>query len=801
MMSYSHNDIDKKWQDRWSAEECFKAHVKEGMPKFYALDMFPYPSGAGLHVGHLASYTPTDVVSRYKRARGFNVLHPIGYDAFGLPAEQYAIETGVHPEKVTDEAIKNFRRQLKSFGFSFDWSREISTCKPSYYKWTQYIFKILFKKKLAYQTEAPVNWCPKLRTVLANEEVIDGKSERGGHEVVRKPMKQWMLKITDYAKQLLEDLEDLDWPKRTKQAQSHWIGKSTGAEIQFKLLNSKEDIQLQAFTTRPDTLFGVTYLVIAPEHPILSKLVTEDNKKQVSAYQKTSSHRSEVDRKTGYSKDGVFTGGYVEHPLLKTDLPIWISDYVMMDYGTGVVMAVPGHDQRDFDFAKKQKLPIKSVVVSKELPYEGDGKHENSQCEGLDIDGLYQQEACDKVIAYLEKKNLGQKKTTYKLRDWLFSRQRYWGEPFPIKRGKAGVELVEDSELPVTLPKVVDYSPSEEGESPLARAKDFVACKDARGQAAKRETDTMPGSAASSWYFLRYLDPHNEKQAFSKQAEKYWMPVDLYVGGAEHSVGHLLYSRFWHKVLYDEGLVSHKEPFKKLVHQGVILGKDGYRMSKSRGNGVNPDSVREKYGADAVRVYICFLGPLEKDKPWSEKGLEGSRRFLDRVWRFVEASKGRKDKVSASLEMCKHKTIKKVTEDIESMDFNTAISALMIFVNEIYKEDCKNENLALVLSSLLMPFAPHLAEEISYFLTEKENFVSLSPWPSYDESKIVEEECIIGVQVNGKMRGKINISPEASEEQALEQALKLKAVDKACKGKKIKKVIYKQARILNLIVG
>ena len=806
-MSYSHKEIEEKWQKRWAKEEAFKCHLDPKRPKFYALDMFPYPSGSGLHIGHLASYTPTDVVARFKRVRGFNVLHPLGYDAFGLPAEQYAIQTGIHPEKTTRKSIENFRRQLKAFGFSFDWSREISTCDPSYYKWTQYIFKILLKRGLAYQTEMPVNWCPALRTVLANEEVIDGKSERGGHEVVRKPMKQWMLKITAYAERLLKDLDEVDWPERTKTAQKNWIGKSVGAEIWFPVLNPSKKLLasqpsgiLSAFTTRPDTLFGATYAVIAPEHPLLPLLVSEEQKEKVEAYQEECKSKSEVSRKTGLKKTGVFTGAFLENPVSKESLPLYTADYVMMDYGTGVIMAVPAHDTRDFEFATVHNLPIKAVVQSKEIPFEGDGSHINSSTKGIDLNGLHNKAAKEKIIHWLEKEKRGERKIQYKLRDWLFSRQRYWGEPFPLIRGEKGIEPVPDEELPVLLPLVADYQPSKKGESPLARVKEFVSCKDSKNQPAQRETDTMPGSAASSWYFLRYLDPKNHKEAFSFEAQKYWMPVDLYVGGAEHSVGHLLYARFWQKVLYDEGLVSHKEPFKKLAHQGVILGEDGYRMSKSRGNGVNPDPVREKYGADAIRLYICFLGPFEKDKPWSSKGIEGSRRFLERLYRFAIESKGQNQKFSRSLEGCLHQTIKKVTEDIESMDFNTAVSALMSFLNQVYKENIRDEKLARIFSRLVMPFAPHLAEEIGEICGEKE-LISTTRWPEWDEKKILTDTCVIGVQVQGKARGAVTLSLDASEEEAVNEALKLSRVQKALQGKSIKKIVYKKGKILNLIVG
>ena len=800
-MSYPHKKIEKKWRERWERAKCFHSKIDRSRPKFYALDMFPYPSGSGLHIGHLASYTPTDVVSRYKRAKGFNVLHPIGYDAFGLPAEQYAVQTGVHPEKTTQKAIENFRRQLKSFGYSFDWSREVSTCDPEYYKWTQYIFKLLFKRNLAYQTETPVNWCPALRTVLANEEVVEGKSERGGHEVIRKPMKQWMLKITAYCERLLNDLDKVNWPERTKTAQRNWIGKSEGAQIDFAVLNPPEELKsatLTAFTTRPDTLFGVTYVALAPEHPLLLKLSTKKQKDLVKAYQEKCMRLSEVSRKTGLEKTGVFTGTCVEHPVTKQPLQLWTADYVMMDYGSGVVMAVPAHDTRDFEFAKAHNLPVKSVIQSKEIPFEGDGLHIHSKGDNLNIEGLRTKPAGEKVTEWLEKNKKGKRDTQYKLRDWLFSRQRYWGEPFPLVKKGEKTEAVPHEELPVLLPPTADYQPSEEGESPLVRAEKFVNYRDAQGNPGQRETDTMPGSAASSWYFLRYTDPGNTTKPFSFSAQKYWMPVDLYVGGAEHSVGHLLYARFWQKVLYDEGLVSHSEPFKKLVHQGVILGEDGHRMSKSRGNGVNPDAIRELYGADTLRVYICFLGPFEKDKPWSHKGIEGSRRFLDRIWRFAEQSRRKKDPLSDDLKTALHLTIKKTAEDIESLNFNTAVSALMIFVNQLYKTSARNEKTAKTLARLIMPFAPHLSEEI-WELLGGDGFVSLAPWPEYDPKKILIEEVSIGVQVNGKARGALTLSLNETEESAVRKAITLKAVKQALQEKPITKIIYKPGKILNLI--
>ena len=791
-MSWNHLLVEEKWQKKWEESRVFEVKKDPEKKKFYALNMFPYPSGSGLHIGHLASYIPTEVIARFKRAKGFNVLHPMGYDAFGLPAEQYAVQTGIHPEKTTQKAIENFRRQLKSFGFSFDWSREISTCDSSYYKWTQKIFKILFKRKLAYKAKTPVNWCPQLKTVLANEEVIDGKSERGGHPVLRVSREQWMLKITDYCEKLLKDLEEIDWPESTKQAQRNWIGKSEGALIPFSLSFA----EIEVFTTRPDTLFGVSYLVLAPEHPLVQQITTEKQKTAVKEYREKIQSKSERDRKTDIDKTGVWTGAYAKHPLTKEKLEVWISDYVLMDYGTGAVMAVPAHDTRDYDFAKAFNLEVKPVIESESLPYEGEGFVINSQCEGLNLNGLAGKKAISKILDYLEQTEKGKRKVQYKLRDWLFSRQRYWGEPFPVfTNSKGDQELIPDEELPVLLPETADYEPSDKGEAPLARVEDFVNYKD-KG---KRETDTMPGSAASSWYFLRYTDPHNEKEAFDFEDQKHWMPVDLYVGGAEHSVGHLLYSRFWQKVLFEEGLVSHKEPFQKLAHQGAVLGEDGFRMSKSRGNGVNPDEMRTQYGADCLRLYICFLGPFEKDKPWSSKGIEGIQRFLDRYFRFAKESLGKKETLSASLDALVHQTIKKVEEDVESMNFNTAVSSLMILLNEIYKQELRDESLAKLFSRLLQVFAPHLAEEVWELLGGKD-FVCNSEWPEYSPEKIKTEAVCIGVQVNGKIRGSLQLSKNTSEKEALEKALKIKAVQKALKGQALKKRIYKPGKILSLII-
>lgn len=787
-MAFPHSDIEKRWQKAWAEADCFKAESQSSKPKYYALDMFPYPSGRGLHVGHLASYTPTDIVSRYKRAKGFNVLHPMGYDAFGLPAEQYAVQTGVHPAITTEKAIENFRRQLQSFGYSFDWSREVSTCDPDFYKWTQWIFLKLYEKGLAYQKEAPVNWCPAMRTVLANEEVVDGKSERGGHPVVRVNMVQWMLKITDYAERLLNDLDDLDWPDATKDGQRHWIGKSKGATCDFKL-DGHDDV-IQVFTTRPDTLFGATFMVLAPEHALVKKITTDAERPKVEAYVDSSSHKSEVDRKVNADKTGVFSGAYAINPADGEKVPVWIADYVLMDYGTGAIMAVPAHDERDFEFAEKFGIEIKRVVHSSEdLPYAGDGELINSQF----LNGLGKTEAIQKMIDHLEKEKIGKGLTQYKLRDWLFSRQRYWGEPIPILVDEnKKTSALPENELPLTLPEVADYQPTEEGEPPLARVPEFVNHPSGK----KRVTDTMPGSAGSSWYFLRYCDPHNEKEAFSFEAQKYWMPVDLYVGGPEHTVGHLLYSRFWHKVLFDAGLVSTNEPYKKLAHQGMILGPDGQKMSKSRGNVVNPDVVQEEYGADATRLYISFLGPFDKDKPWDTKGIEGVKRFLDRIWRLAEIADDEtpSDDIKKSL----HKTIKKVGDDIEAMSFNTAVSAMMILVNDLYKAKCQNRNVLKNLSQLLMPFAPHFAEEV-YSKMGGQGLASVAPWPTYDEGLTTDDAKEIGVQVNGKIRGSVMLALTATEDEAMKAAKKIDAVTKAIGETEVRKVIYKAGRILNII--
>lgn len=791
-MAFNHSDIETKWQKSWAEAKTFEAEFPSDKPKFYALDMFPYPSGSGLHVGHLASYLPTDVVARFKRAKGFNVLHPMGYDAFGLPAEQYAIQTGVHPQITTEKAIENFKRQLQSFGFSFDWSKSIATTDPSFLKWTQFIFTELFNKGLAYQKEVPVNWCPALKTVLANEEVVDGKSERGGHPVERLPMKQWMLKITDYTERLLEDLEKINWPNRTKEGQRNWIGKSIGANVKFNVADT--ELNLEVFTTRPDTLFGVSFMVLAPEHKFVNEITTPEQSDQVKSYIKQTSSKSDVARQSNNDKSGVFTGAYALHPLNGKKIPIWISDYVLMDYGTGAIMAVPAHDERDFAFAEKFDLPIERVLDGGDLPFIGEGKLVNSDF----LNGLSKTDAIDKTIEFLEEKETGNKEIQYKLRDWLFSRQRYWGEPIPVVHKNDGTtEALSLNELPLLLPEVENYEPSDSGDAPLAKNKDWLNTEDG-----VRASHTMPGSAGSSWYFLRYPDSDNENEICSKEKQNYWLPVDLYVGGPEHTVGHLLYSRFWTKFLKDQGHISIDEPFMKLAHQGMILGPDGEKMSKSRGNVINPDDVRLEFGTDAVRIYIAFMGPFERDKPWSTKGIEGCRRFLERIWRLcVDENNGAilsADAPPENLQKSLHKTIKKISHDIEEMSFNTAVSAMMILVNDLYKEKSHSQEVILPLLQLLSPFAPHVAQEL-WALSGKPGLICEEAWPNFDEALCKEDSVEMGVQVNGKMRGKINVTEETSEEDAVALAMEVASIKSQTEGKKIIKIIYKACKILNII--
>lgn len=820
-MAYEPSILEPKWQKHWEEHQTFKSESFSTKPKYYVLDMFPYPSSTGLHVGHPEGYTATDIIARYKRANGFNVLHPMGWDAFGLPAEQYAIKTGVHPAVTTQNAIENFRRQLKMLGFSYDWSREISTCSPDYYKWTQWIFTKLHERGLAYQTEVAVNWCPELKTVLANEEVVDGKSERGGHPVYRVPMKQWMLKITEYAERLLNDLNKLDWSESTKELQRNWIGKSVGLQLKFEIqsaaLQNKESRSVEVFTTRPDTLWGVSYLALAPEHPLVKSITAKEQKDAVEKYQEQTSQKSEVARQDeSKEKTGCFTGAYAINPVNQEKVPVWISDYVMMSYGTGAVMAVPAHDERDFEFAQKFDLPIKKVVTVEKskleevsLPFCDEGVAENS---GF-ISGLKSNEAIQKVIEWAEKEGLGKKTIKYKLRDWLFSRQRYWGEPFPVYYdNQKNLKLVSLNDLPITLPDVKSYEPTGTGESPLASQdaaiRQWREFKDPKtGEIYIRETDTMPGSAGSSWYFLRYCDPKNSQEAWSAESEKYWMPVDLYLGGDEHAVGHLLYSRFWMKVLYDCGLVSHDEPFQKLVHQGMILGEDGEKMSKSRGNVINPDDVVKKYGADTLRLYEMFMGPLEKDKPWNTNAIEGVFRFLNRAYRLIfndtasnEISLKVKDvPLNDEDQKVLHMTIKKVTEDIEGMRFNTAISQMMVFVNHFTHHEIMPQGAALPFTQLLAPFAPHFAEEC-WQAMGKVTSISHELWPQYEKAFTQLSTTTLAVQVLGKLRGTLNIPLGTEQKEVEDAAKKLDGVVRALEGKSIVKVIFVKDKILNFVV-
>ena len=807
-MVYNHRVIEKKWQKYWDENKTFKTlddHTKE---KFYALDMFPYPSGAGLHVGHPEGYTATDILSRYKRANGYNVLHPMGWDAFGLPAEQYALDTGNDPRDFTKTNIDTFRRQIKELGFSYDWDREVNTTDPNYYKWTQWIFKKLYEKGLAYVDEVPVNWCPALGTVLSNEEVIDGKSERGGHPVERRPMRQWVLKITDYAEKLLADLDILDWPESLKAMQRNWIGKSVGAEIDFKIEGT--DKAFTVFTTRADTVFGVSYCVLAPEHKLVEEIVTEGQRAAVEEYLDIVKRKSDLER-TDLNKDktGVFTGAYAINPVNGEKVEIWIADYVLASYGTGAVMAVPAHDERDYEFATKFNLPIKAVIEDNGevvVPFYGDGKHINSDF----INGLNNEEAIAKVIEFLEENKVGRSKVTYKLRDWLFSRQRYWGEPIPIIHWEDGtMTTVPDSELPLLLPETDNIKPSGTGESPLANIEEWLNVVDPEtGKKGKRETNTMPQWAGSCWYYLRYIDPHNDEMFADPEKLKYWLPVDVYIGGAEHAVLHLLYARFWHKVLYDLGLVPTREPFQKLFNQGMILaeGKDGRpeKMSKSKGNVVNPDDIIVSHGADTLRVYEMFMGPLDASIAWSENGLDGSRRFLDRVYRlFVDEETGKvndkvQDKDNEELEVSYNFTVKKVSEDIEILGFNTAISQLMVFVNDCYKAEYIPRKYALGFIQLLAPFAPHLAEEMWEIYGNTES-ISYVPWPTFDESKLVSDTVEIVVQLMGKVKAKLDVKKDLTPAELEQIVLANEEVKELIEGKQVMKVIVVPGRLVNIV--
>ncbi|MFC1737548.1 leucine--tRNA ligase [Planctomycetota bacterium] len=844
---YPFDEIEKKWQRFWQENKTFKAKEADtSAPKYYVLDMFPYPSGQGLHVGHPEGYTASDIVARYKRMKGFNVLHPMGWDAFGLPAEQYAVKTGTDPKQTTAKNIDNIRKQIKSLGFSYDWDREVNTTDPNYYKWTQWIFLKMFNSyydqaekkaepigklpipdglpesekqqyidnhRLAYEAEAAVNWCPALGTVLANEEVIGGLSERGAHPVIRKPMRQWMLRITKYAERLLEDLKEVDWPEPIKKLQTDWIGKSVGAEVKFEIENC--DWDLWVFTTRPDTLFGATYMVFAPELEVVDMITTDEKKKAVQEYREQAARKSDLDRTDlAKEKTGVFTGAYAINPVNDEKIPIWISDYVLISYGTGAIMAVPAHDERDFEFAKKFDLPIIPVVEPDDTElaelvkqakecFIGNGRAINSG----QFNGLSTPEFKEQITNWLAEKGLGKKAVNYKLRDWLFSRQRYWGEPFPILHTEDGrIVGLSEQDLPLKLPEVENYEPAGTGDSPLANAGNWLNVTLPDGSKAKRETNTMPQWAGSCWYYLRYLDPDNNDRCCDTQKEKYWMPVDLYIGGAEHAVLHLLYARFWHKFLYDLGCLSTKEPFKKLVNQGMILGEDGQKMSKSRGNVINPDKVISDYGADSMRLYEMFMGPLESVKPWSMQGVEGVHRFLNKVWRTIvdedtgclDESVKQADADEKTLRLL-NQTIKKVTNDIETFGFNTAISQMMIFINHLASQKVRPKSVVEKFVLILSPFAPHIAEEL-WAKLGNDNTLAYEPWPEYDPEIVKEKEIELAVQVNGKIKDRIVVSADADEEQIKQKAIASEKVIAALAGKEPKKIIVIKSRLVNIVI-
>ena len=868
-MAYPFHDIEPKWQQYWEEHHTFRTpdEVPEDAEKAYVLDMFPYPSGSGLHVGHPEGYTATDIVARYKRMQGVNVLHPMGWDAFGLPAEQYALKTNTHPRETTKTNIAQFKRQLKRLGFSYDWEREINTTDPDYYKWTQWIFLQLYKKGLAYQSEEPVWWCKELGTVLADEEVIDGKSERGGYPCERIATRQWVLKITEYADRLLEGLEDLDWPESTKEMQRNWIGRSEGANVYFDLVDV--DDSLEVYTTRPDTLFGATYMVLAPEHDLVDQITTEEYRAAVEDYRDKALQKSDVERQKE-GKTGVFTGGYAVNPVNGEEIPVWVADYVLASYGTGAIMAVPAHDERDYEFARKYDLPIREVVeggdIEKEA-YAGDGPHVQSANEDISLNGLPTDAAKEKITEWLEQEGEGEHKVNYQLRDWLFSRQRYWGEPFPIVFTEDGGDKpVPEEELPVTLPDIETFEPSGSPEGPLSNIEDWVQTTDPEtGDPARRETNTMPQWAGSCWYYLRFIDPGNDELPVDPEKENYWMPVDLYVGGSEHAVLHLLYARFWHKVLYDAGVVSTKEPFQTLVHQGMILGEKEYtayqtedgarvsaehvddgvntrtgdavtavevdeedvekkgdafvladqpeiqvdarshKMSKSRGNVINPDDVVDEYGADTLRLYEMFMGPLQQDKPWSTDDVEGVHRFLNRVWRLVveeESGSLRVTDDEPDREQLRvlHETIQQVTEDIEQLDFNTAIAAMMEFVNAANKWDDLPRTIAEPFVLLLSPFAPHITEELWSRLGHDES-LAYADWPECDETLLQREVVEMAVQVDGTVRATLEVDADADEDEVLAAAKAEDNVARHLEGKDIQREIYVPGQIVNFVTG
>ena len=804
-MGYTHKTIEKKWQKYWADNRTFKTTEAGGKPKYYVLDMFPYPSGQGLHVGHPEGYTATDIVARAKRAQGFNVLHPMGWDAFGLPAEQYALDTGNDPADFTELNIKTFKRQIQSLGFSYDWSREINTTDPSYYKWTQWIFTKLYEQGLAYEAEVSVNWCPALGTVLANEEVVDGVSERGGHPVYRKPMRQWMLKITAYAERLLDDLELVDWPESIKEMQRNWIGRSEGSNVIFKTKDS--DKEFTVFTTRPDTLYGATYAVMAPELPLVKEIMSNQQAEVVKAYIDSISLKSDLDRtELAKEKTGVFTGAYAINPVNGKEIPIWIADYVLATYGTGAIMAVPAHDTRDYEFAKKFDLEIIPVLEGgnvEEEAYTEDGLHINSDF----LNGLDKATAIAKMNDWLSENGLGEKVISYRLRDWLFSRQRYWGEPIPVIHWEDGTSTtVPENELPLLLPKTDQVKPSGTGESPLAVIDEWVNVVDpVTGMKGRRETNTMPQWAGSSWYFLRFMDPHNRNDLASKERLDYWQNVDLYIGGAEHAVLHLLYARFWHKFLYDIGIVPTKEPFQKLYNQGMILGENNEKMSKSKGNVVNPDDIVERYGADTLRMYEMFMGPLDASSTWSEGGIEGSRKFLDRIWRLLlDENDKMRDRITTinthELDKVYHQTVKKVTEDYDNLHFNTAISQMMIFINEAYKVDALPFEYVSGFIQLLAPIAPHFSEELWVKLGKPEG-ISYVAWPTYDEAFLVEAEIEVVFQINGKVKTKEMVPSDISNDDMIAMALENSIIKEGIEGKTVRKTIAIPGKLVNIVAN
>ena len=797
-MAYNFSEIEKKWQKYWEENKTFNTDVWDfSKPKYYALDMFPYPSGQGLHVGHPEGYTATDIISRMKRMQGYNVLHPMGWDAFGLPAEQYAIKTGNHPAGFTRQNIETFKRQLKMLGFSFDWDKEFATCDEDYYKWTQWIFSNLYKDGLAKLVEMPVNWCEELGCVLSNDEVINGKSERGGFPVIRKNMKQWVLDIPKYADKLIDGLNDIDWPESTKEIERNWIGKSVGAEVNFKVSDT-DNLEFTVFTTRPDTLFGATYCVLSPEHELISKITTSEQKLAIEDYIKQSASKSDLER-TELNKDktGVFTGSYAINPVNNKKIPIWISDYVLVTYGTGAIMAVPAHDQRDYEFATKFGIEIIPVLEGGDISkaaFVEDGLHINS---GF-LDGLNKEDAINTMITWLEDNHIGSKKVNYKLREWIFARQRYWGEPIPIVYDEDGKSYVlPESELPLVLPELEDYSPSKSGDSPLDKATDWVNTT-FNGKSVKRETSTMPGSAGSSWYFLRYIDPKNSDEFASQELLKHWMPVDLYMGGPEHAVGHLLYARFWNQYLFDKGLSPVKEPFAKLRHQGMILGSNGEKMSKSKGNVINPDDMVKEYGADSLRVYEMFMGPIDAAKPWDPNGIDGSKKCLVKIWRLYIESGKLQNVENKNLERDYHYTVKKVTKDYENMDFNTAISQMMIFIKSVNTEDIFPVEYAEGFLKLLNPIAPHITEELWNIALGHNNTISYEKWPEYDEAKTINNEITLPIQFNGKLKATVIISLDEDEASVKDKVHEV--IDSKLDGKTIVKEIYVKNKIYNIVV-